>query len=207
MTLPRYLTFAAAAMLLCLAITLLSAASPASDAKLSVTPIEFTPEGAATPEIAATTLFRACTARSPKHFAQHLLLGVCDGPIASVNKYAEALHTTKYTDGKGHYTVYELRRGINSKTPIRVVASALFDTNDKQVEALQFQLASTYYGKSFTCVDVAAEGYDGLEYQTRIVVAQVGDGWYAMPRCRSAQSFYAIADDMRLTPADAKQAK
>ena len=210
MTLPRCLLMAVPTVLLCLALSLQSVAAPANNPATSTSTIEFAPEGAVTPEIAATTLFRACTARSPKHFAQHLLLGVCDGPIASVNKYAEALHTITYTDGNDHYTVYELRelgRGIHHEAPIRVVASAAFDTDDKQVAALQLQMASTYYGKKLTCVDVAAKGDSGVEYQTRIVVAQNGDGWYAMPRCRSAHSFYEIADAMRLTPAASKRAK
>lgn len=68
-------------------------------------------------------------------------------------------------------------------------------------------MASTYYGERFACVEVAAEGYDGLEYQARIVVAQVEGGWYAMPRCRSAKSFYEIADAMQLAPAEAMQSK
>jgi hypothetical protein len=168
--------------------------------EIELAPFEFQGEGAASPEVAAETLFRACATRSPKHFVQHLLLGVCDGPIATLDKYAECLHSTRFRHGDDSLTVYDLpiKRAINRKGPFRAIASQDFDRENKQVAALQFQMVSTYYGKQFKSVDVVAESYDGLEYRTRIVVARVKDRWYAMPRCSSSNSFYEIADAMRL---------
>jgi len=202
MTLPRCLSIAAPMVLLCLALSLSSAASPA--AKTLDPPIEFAPKGAATPEIAATTLFRACTARSPNHFTQHLLLGVCDGPIASVNKYAEALHTTTYTNGKDDYTVYELPKMMKKDTERVLAIQAFADDAEK---SLEIQGVSTYYANKFSCVDVAGEGYDGAEYRTRIVVAMLNGRWYAIPRCRSSTSFYQVADAMDIASPEPRAAK
>ena len=161
-------------------------------------PFKFEREGAASPEDAAKSLFHACATESPKHFVQHLLLGVCDGPIDTLQKFAECLHSTRFHRGEDSFTVYDLPFGkqINPKKPFRAVASQDFDRESKQVAALQFQMMSTYYGERFKCIDLVAESYDGLEYRTRIVVAQVGEGWYAIPRCRSSKSFYEIADSM-----------
>lgn len=113
------------------------------------------------------------------------------------------MHTTRFLAGDESFTFYNLPKGINARKPLRVLASAPFDKEDKQVAALQFQMMSTYYGEQFLSVDVAADGYDGREYRTRIVVAQVDGRWYAMPRCRSAKSFYVVADAMQLVPPDA----
>ena len=181
--------------------------SQAAISNRSLAPFEFDREGATNPEDAATTLFRGCASESPKHFVRHLLLGVCDGPIDTLQKFAESLHGTKFSHGEDSFTVYDLPKGINTNKPIHVIARDAFDSEDKQVAALQFQMLSTYYGEKFMCVDVAAEGYDGLEYQARIVVAQVQDRWYAIPRCRSAKSFYEIADAMRLTSPQLGDAK
>ena len=38
-------------------------------------------------------------------------------------------------------------------------------------------------------------------------MTQVDGGWYAIPRCRSAQSFYQIADAMNLAPAELTESK
>lgn len=66
--------------------------------------------------------------------------------------------------------------------------------------ALQLEAVSTYAADRFVSVDVAGLGhYDGAEYQSRIVVAETSSGWYAIPRCRSSKTFYAIADTMQLT--------
>jgi hypothetical protein len=171
--------------------------------------LEFRRKGAASPEDAAETLFRACATESPQHFVHHLLLGVCDGPIDTLQKFAECLHSTKFRHGEDAFTFYDLPfgKGIDPKKPFRAIASQDFDRENKQVAALQFQMISTYYGEQFQSVDVVAESYDGLEYRTRIVVARVKDRWYAMPRCRSSQSFYEIADAMRLPSAEAKETK
>jgi hypothetical protein len=158
-------------------------------------PFEFHREGAKSPEAAATSLFRGCALRSPQDFVRHLNLGVCDGPIATLTKFAECLHTTKFTTGKEAYTVFDLPQMLNKAT-VRVIGSREFDSQAKDVMALRLEGASTYYGKRFALVDVAADGYDGRVYQTRIVVATVSDGWYAIPRCRSSRSFYRIADAM-----------
>lgn len=174
--------------------------TPAASTDPALPPFEFHRSGAATPEAAAESMFRAYALRSPKDFTQHLLLGVCDGPIATLQKFAESLHATQFTHGDESFTVYDLPRPIDRKQPMRTVASAEFDRKDKQVAALELQAASTYYGKTFRSVDVVGTSYDGREYQTRIVVAQVSGRWYAMPRCYSARAFYAIADAMELKP-------
>lgn len=160
-------------------------------------PFVFHREGAVSPEAAAKALFRGVARESPKDFVKHLLLGVCDGPIDTLQKFAECLHVTKFSHGEDQFTFYDLRdgrKGINPKKPFRVVKTEPFDTEDKQVAALQMEMMRTYYGKAFTSVDVAGEGYDGEEYQTRIVVAEISDRWYAIPRCRSSNNFYVIAD-------------
>lgn len=172
--------------------------APAANSDPALPPFEFHRSGAATPEAAAESMFRAYALRSPKDFTQHLLLGVCDGPIATLQKFAESLHATQFTHGDESFTVYDLPKAIDRKQPMRTIASAEFDRNDKQVAALKLEAVSTYYGKIFRSVDVAGTSYDGRAYQTRIVVAQVNGRWYAMPRCRSARSFYAIADTMEL---------
>ena len=185
----------------------LSAQVPVPDQALP--PFSFQREGAASPEDAAKSLFHACATESPKHFVQHLLLGVCDGPIDTLQKFAECLHSTKFHHGEDSFTVYDLSFGkqINPKKSFRAIATQDFDRENKQVAALQFQMMSTYYGEQFKCVDVVAESYDSLEYGTRIVVAQVGEGWYAIPRCRSSKAFYEVADAMQLTALSSDTAK
>lgn len=175
--------------------------APARNLSPPLAPFEFHREAAASPEAAAESLFRGVATESPTHFVHHLLLGVCDGPIDTLQKFAECLHVAEFRHGDDSYSFYDLRedrKGIDPRKPVRVVAIEQFDSEDPQVAALQWQMLGTYYGQVFACVDVAADGYDGLEYQTRIVVAQVEDGWYAMPRCSSARSFYEIADAMRI---------
>jgi len=171
---------------------------PATD---TLPPFEFQRTAAARPDAAAIALFRGVSAESPKHFVQHLLLGVCDGSIDTLQKFAEALHTTEFTHDEESHTFYELRdqrRGFNSKKPPRVIASEAFDAGAEEVMALRSQMISTYYAETFMCFDVASESYDGVEWTTRIVVAEIDGGWYAIPRCRSARSFYKIADAMNL---------
>jgi len=181
--------------------------APAADSHPALPAFEFQLSGAKTPEAAAESMFRAVALRSPKHFVQHLLLGVCDGPVAPLQKFAEAQHVTQFTHGDESFTVYDLPKAIDPKEQMRVLASAKFDSQDKKVAALELEAASTYYGKTFRSVDVAGKSYDGREYRTRIVVAEVNGLWYAMPRCRSARSFYAIADAMELKTPMAEEAK
>jgi hypothetical protein len=189
-----------ASLLLCLAVF----AAIAYGVNLPASPdpalpaFEFHREGAASPEDAATAMFRGIAMESPKYFVQHLLLGVCDGSIGTLQNFAECLHETRFSRNELSFTVYNLPKGIDTRKPVRIVASQAFDGEDEQVKALQFQMLSTFYGETFVCVDVAAEGYDGLEYRTRLVVAELDSHWYAMPRCRSAKSFYEIADAMHM---------
>ncbi|HEV7280136.1 MAG TPA: hypothetical protein VGN57_07990 [Pirellulaceae bacterium] len=168
-------------------------------------PFIFHREGADSSEAAATTLFRACAMRSPAHFVQHLNLGVCDGPIDTLQTFAEFLHTAEFRHGEDSFTVYDLPRQINSKQPNSAIATQEFDRGDKQVAALQFQAVSTHYGEKFESVDVVGKSYDGLEYRMRIVTALVRGRWYAIPRCRSSKSFYEIADAMPLPSPEAKE--
>lgn len=181
--------------------------TPHTDQMLA--PFKFEREAAATSDLAAQSLFLGIGTASPRDFVQHLLLGVCNNEVDVLQRFAESLHKTQFRHNDKALTYYELRDQqddsgrrrpgyINRKKPVRIIASAPFDPTDPQVKALELEAVSTYWGERFVSVDVAGVGYDGLEYQTRIVVAQVGRGWYAMPRCRSSQSFYAIADAMAL---------
>lgn len=101
----------------------------------------------------------------------------------------------------------ETTRLISREKPLRVVATAAFDDSDPRVKALEIEEVSTFYCESCVSVDIAGVGWDGLEYQTRIVVGKVRDGWYAIPRCRSSESFYRIADSMSLARAETKEAR
>ena len=102
--------------------------SQAATANPSLTPFEFDREGATNPEDAATSLFRGCAKESPKHFVRHLLLGVCDGPIDTLQKFAESLHRTKFRHGEASFTVYDLPKGIN--TNVGQKGSGLFLLSD-----------------------------------------------------------------------------
>jgi len=64
---------------------------PAKDSATSLPPFEFSRAAAASPEDAALALFQGVATESPKHFAQHILLGVCDGSIDTLQKFAECL--------------------------------------------------------------------------------------------------------------------
>jgi hypothetical protein len=198
-----------ACILLCLAVFAAIAYgvnSPAANRDPALPAFEFHREGAATPEDAAKAMFHGIAKESPNDFVRHLLLGVCDGPIGTLQNFAECLHETKFSRNGISLSVYDLPKGLDTEKPVRIVATQAFDGENEQVKALQFELLSTFYGERFACVDVAAEGGDGLEYQTRLVVAEVNDRWYAMPRGRSAKSFYEIADAMQIA-ADPEEAK
>lgn len=166
-----------------------------------LTPFEFQRESAPNPGTAATALFLGVATESPRDFTKHLLLGVCDGSVDTIQKFAEAMHTTRFTNNGRSFSFYELkenRRGINSKKQTRVISCVEFDDENPAVIGLQAEAISTYYGQEFACVDVAGESYDGIVYRTRVVVARLKDGWYAIPRCRSSRNFYKIADSMML---------
>lgn len=192
--------------------------SPTSRTEQVLAPFEFRRDAAPTPEAAAQSLFLGVATASPRDFVQHLLLGVCYNEIDVLQDFAEAMHATQFSHDDEAFTYYEMcekqylpgteaTRLINRKNPLRVIASAAFDTSDPQVKALELEAASTYSGERFVSVDLAGVGSDGLAYQTRVVVAQVSHGWYAIPRCRSSKNFYKIADAMSLARAEAKEAK
>ncbi|MEZ6052110.1 MAG: hypothetical protein R3C02_12075 [Planctomycetaceae bacterium] len=145
--------------------------SPATSPDPALPAFEFHREGAASPEDAAKAMFLGIAKESPNDFVRHLLIGVCDGPIGTLQNFAECLHETKFIRNGISLTVYDLPKGIDTRKPIRIVATQAFDGENEQVKALRFEMLSTFYGDSFACVDVAAEGGDGLEYQTRFVVA------------------------------------
>ena len=162
-------------------------------------------------------MFRGVATASPKEFGKHLLLGVCNNEVDVLNRYAESLHLTRFSHNAEALTFFDLRdqrddsgrlRLINREKHIRVIASASFDPADPRVAALELEATGTYAGERFVSVDVAGMGYyDDLEYRSRVVVAQIGNGWYAMPRCGSSKNFYEIADAMQLTPTEAPKAK
>jgi hypothetical protein len=171
-----------------------------TDFQEMLSPLQLESEGVASPEDAAMSHIRACMTRSPRLFSQNLLLGVCDGSISTINKYAECLHLTTFDNGEDAFTVYDLPFNLLQEETVRAGATQAFDTEDEGVASLlMFAGVSTYYGEEFMCVDVSAADPDGVEYRTRIVVALVKDRWYAMPRCRSAHEFYEIADAMPRT--------
>ena len=180
-------------------------------------PFEFAPEAAPNAETAAQTMFLGVATASPRDFGRHLLMGVCNNEVDVLQRFAESLHVTQFSRDDASFTYYELRdqrddsgklRLINREKPIRVIASASFDSTDPRVKALDLEAATTYAGERFVTVEVAGKGYyDGLEYKSRFVVAQNGSGWYAMPRCASSKKFYAVADAMQLAPTDALKAK
>ena len=82
---------------------------PASTSATSLPPFEFSREAAASPGDAALALFQGVATESPKHFVQHILLGVCDGSIDTLQKFAECLHTTEFTHQDEAFDFYELR--------------------------------------------------------------------------------------------------
>lgn len=180
-------------------------------------PFEFRPEGATSPELAAQAKSLGVATASPRDFGQHVLLGVCNNEVDVLNRYAESLRLTQFSHDGETFTYYDLRdqrddsgrlRLIHREKPIRVIAIAPFDSTDPQVKALELEAAGTYAGERFVSVEVAGMSYSGgLEYRSRVVVAQIGSGWYAMPRCRSSKNFYAIADAMQLASTEAASAK
>lgn len=184
--------------------------SQAADPDPMLPPFEFHRTGATNPEDAAKALFRGCARTSINDFVQHLNLGVCDGPIGTIQKFAECLHTTQFKTGEESYAVYDLPVGKNGglrNDTIRVVASSEFPADEKVAAVIIGGALSSYYGEKFWAVDVAADGSDGREYQTRIVVAVQKDGWFAVPRCRSSKEFYDIADAMPVAKPAAEQGK
>lgn len=183
----------------------------AAEADPALPSFEFHRTAAKSPEDAAKTLFVACAKRSISDFVQHIQLGSCDGPVGTIQKFAECLHSTKFKHGEESYCVYDLPLGelggLKVET-IRILASAAFPSTEKVKTMIINESLSSYYGEKFQVVDVAADGSDGRVYQTRIVIAGTKEGWFAVPRCRSAKPFYEIADEMPATkPADAGDLK
>lgn len=159
--------------------------SQAADPDPALPSFEFHREGATNPEDAAKAMFRGCAKKSPKDFVQHMLLGTCDGPISTLQKFAECLHSTKFKTGAEPYAVYDLPVGKNGglkNDTIRIVASGVFPTDEKVAAVISGEAFHSYYGEEFRFVDVAADGSDGREYRSRVVVAAIKDRWYAMPK-------------------------
>ena len=184
--------------------------SQAADPDPSLPAFEFHREGATNPEDAAKAMFRSCAMNSPRDFVQHLLLGTCDGSIGTLQKFAECLHSTKFKTGEESYAVYDLpvrKNGGLKKDTIRVVASDEFPTDEKVAAVISSEAVHSYYGEKFRFLDVVADGSDGREYRSRVVVAVISNRWYAVPRCRSSKPFYEIADAMQVTTPTAEQAK
>ena len=159
----------------------------------SLKPFEFHREGATQRDVAAVNLFQAFVQNSPKHFVQNLLLGTCYDSIDVLQDFAECMHTTKFKTGDDSYCIYDLPKGLDAST-VRVLASSELDSKDKDVAALYPLAIESYYAEKFGFVDVAADGFDGRQHSTRIVVATVNDRWYVIPRVSGSISFYAVAD-------------
>ncbi len=197
MACQRY--FMVSAALVLLYITLSDNRAHSTDFQEMLAPLQLESEGAASPEDAAMSHIRACMTRSPRLFSQNLLLGVCDGSISTLNKYAECLHVTTFDNGEDAFTVYDLPARLQDET-VRTVAAGAFDTEDEDVaHFLMFAGAMSYYGEEFRCVEVSVDDADGVQYRSRVVVGLVSDRWYAIPRCRSSHKFYEFADAMSLT--------
>ena len=162
------------------------------------------PDGATSAEAAAVKMFQAGVTRSADRFTEIRLIGVCDGRIDTLRKYAENLYRTTYRNGDKSFTVYDLPKGIKKDTA-RVVASRPFD--DEDMKSLYGQFVSSYYAPECQCFDLEGESYDGVAYRTRIIVAKSSDKWYAIPRCRSSKLFYEVADGMTVTAADSNDGK
>ena len=113
--------------------------------------------------------------------------------LAGALAFARNTYTAQAGSGK--------LRLIGREKPIRVIASASFDSKDPRVKPLSLEAATTHAGERIVSVDVVGLGYhDDFEYRSRVVVAQIGSDWYAMPRCASSDNFHAIADSMQHTP-------
>lgn len=153
-------------------------------------------EGANSPEQAAIALAEGISEKSPAKFLRHLCLGVCDGPISTVNKYAECMHKKNLTDDSGAYSTLDLPSRIIADSGDAIETQA-FDQQDPRVGQLSSQMLSTYYGESFQCVWVTVQARVKHHYTFRVVVTSVSGRWYAIPRCKSATSFYEIADAMQ----------
>ena len=102
-----------------------------------MTPFQFRPEGATSPETAAQAMYLGVATASPRDFGQHVLLGVCNNEFDVLNRYAESLHLTQFSHDGKTFTYYDLRdqrndsgrlRLIHREKPIRVIASAPFDS-------------------------------------------------------------------------------
>ena len=153
-------------------------------------------EGAKSPERAAVAMAAGMTERSPRKFLQHLCLGVCDGPISTLNKYAECMHQKHLADETGTHSIYDLPSRIIEDTQEAIDTQA-FDSQDPRVVKLAGEMLSTYYGEEFYCVWISAKSRSKKQYIFRVVVTRVGDKWFAIPRCGSSISFYEIADSMQ----------
>ena len=69
---------------------------------------QFVLEGAASPEEAAKALFMGCALESPKHLVKHLSLATCEGPVDTIQNFAECLNRTEFRSGGHSFNVYDL---------------------------------------------------------------------------------------------------
>lgn len=154
-------------------------------------------EGAGSPEQAAVAMAAGMTEKSPDKFLQHLCLGVCDGPISTINKYDECMHQKYLADESGTYSISDLPSQIIEGAQ-EAIETRVFDQEDPRVVKLAGELLSTYYGEEFHCVWLSARSHSKKHYIFRVVVTRVGNKWFAIPRCGSSNRFYDIADSMQL---------
>lgn len=76
----------------------------------SLAPFEFKPEAATSPETASQAMFRGVATASPRKFGKHMLLGVCNNEVDGLNRYAESLHLTQFSNSDEALTFYDLSR-------------------------------------------------------------------------------------------------
>ena len=169
----------------------LMSTTTASDPRLPA--FEFVLESASSAEEAANALFIGCATHSPKHFVKHLSLATCEGPVDTLQNFAECMHKTEFRSRGESFTYYDLPARIRRDT-VRVVASRKFDAENAAAACLHAKYV--YYAETLIAVDVAASDSTGRDYQTRIVVAGTKNNWYAVPRVRQSQPLYEIADAM-----------
>ena len=148
-----------------------------------------------TPQAAATAMLQAIATKNHHLFVQARMLGVCEGKNDWPPRFAETLHTAKFSSpggGQGDLSVFDMPRRLRSNT-VRVVSK-------QELTVPGWVGVSSYYGEQFAAYDMAIDNYDGVEFRTRLVVARVGEKWFAIPR-RSQCSVYQIADALTVDQA------
>ena len=157
--------------------------------------------GAETAESAATAMVRAYADKDFELFMQTRALFECeDMDRGGPNRYAESLHLTKFTSRDHAHTVYSLPTRLNAETTRTIVTHR---------PKLEFADAAMFSDKvpqhRHVFVDVAIEDHQKVRYQSRVVVIELSNKWYAVPRCYSSRRVYELADATSPTaPAIAK---